>query len=99
MGKHGTGKILKICLKCNKEFYARVDRIGKFCSKSCSSASKPKRYLRQEKICAICNKSFIVKRYRLETALYCSTECRRKNMPSKENHINWKGGISERPYN
>lgn len=98
MGKHGTGKVLKICLNCSKEFYARKDRIGRFCSKSCCSSFLPKRFLRVKKNCEVCKKEFEIKKYRINTALYCSSECRRTRMPKKENHPSWKGGISERPY-
>lgn len=99
MGKRGTGKILKMCHKCNEEFYARVDRPGIFCSKSCMGKSIIQKTNKIEKICKICSVNFIVKGYRKDSALYCSNECRRKNMPSKENHVNWKGGVSNRPYN
>lgn len=92
MGKWGTGKVLKKCIQCEKEFLARQDRLGKFCSRSCGSKNKPKRYLRIKKKCMVCLKEFEVKRYRIYSALYCSYECRRKMMPKKENHVNWKGG-------
>lgn len=93
MGKWGTGKILRICKQCDKKFHSRHDRLGYFCSKSCAGKNKPKKYLRVIKICDVCLKDFEVKKYRENSALYCSNECRRKRMPSKENHVNWKGGI------
>src|SRR5271163_698376 len=98
MGKHGTGKIEKNCEVCSNIFSGRVDRPSRFCSKSCSSSAKPRLFLRIKKNCLVCGGEFEIKKYRNETALYCSNECRRKRMPSKENHKNWKGGISERPY-
>lgn len=94
MGKWGTGKVEKECLKCNKVFLGRKDRLGKFCSKSCGSSFKPKRYLRIWKKCQVCFLEFEVKKYREKTALYCSSLCRQKRMPKKENHPNWKGGIA-----
>lgn len=93
MGKWGTGKILKICFRCKKEFYARKDRLGKFCSRSCGSAFKPKVYLRIWKKCEVCSSDFEIKRYRKDSALYCSVGCRRKRMPAKESHPRWKGGL------
>lgn len=98
MGKHGTGKVLKACMKCQKEFYARVDKPGLFCSKSCAGMCKIQKTNKIKKICLICLTEFIVKGYRKDTAKYCSSDCRRKNMPSGKRHVDWKGGISERPY-
>lgn len=94
MGKWGTGKEERKCNKCGKEFLARKDRPGLYCSKSCASSCKKQKNFRIEKNCEVCLKAFIVKRYRINTALYCSSECRRMRMPKKENHPNWKGGIS-----
>ncbi len=94
MGKHGFGKVFKICEFCKKEFYARRDRMGKFCSKSCSSSLKPKRYLRIFRKCIICDISYEIKLYRKNISLYCSNGCRRRGMPKKEMHSNWKGGFS-----
>lgn len=34
--------ILKYCLRCNKEFYARIDKNSKFCSQKCSNKNKNK---------------------------------------------------------
>jgi 5-methylcytosine-specific restriction endonuclease McrA len=98
MGKWGTGKVERQCLACKTIFNARHDRPGFFCSKSCSSSKKLQKSYKTEMNCKVCNKGFIVRRYRVNTALYCSNECRRKRMPSGENHPKWKGGISERPY-
>lgn len=98
MGKWGTGKILKNCEHCKIQFYARHDRLGKYCSKSCSSSHTPKRYLRVKKNCKVCGVEYEIKRYRINTSLYCSIQCRKKQMPSKEKHPNWKGGISNRTY-
>jgi hypothetical protein len=98
MGRHGTGKIEKNCEVCHKSFSGRIDRPSRFCSKTCSSSAKPRLFLRIKKNCLVCGNEFEVKKYRKETALYCSNECRRKRMPFKDSHINWKGGVSERPY-
>lgn len=94
MGKWGTGKQLRTCNKCKIEFYARVDRKGLYCSRSCSAKSHERINHRANKNCLVCKKLFSIKRYRIETALYCSIRCRRLSMPKKENHHNWKGGIS-----
>lgn len=94
MGKWGTGKIIKICEFCKKEFHSRVDRIGKYCSKSCGSSGKPKRFLRVKKNCDVCLKEYEIKLHRKDISKYCSHECRRKMMPKKENHPRWKGGVS-----
>src|SRR5271163_1226549 len=94
MGEWGSGKVKRTCRYCNKEFEARHDRPGIYCSRSCGSSGKPKINLRIGKRCAVCNEEFIIKRYRQESALYCSVECRRKRMPKKESHPNWKGGIA-----
>ena len=93
MGKWGTGKLLRKCERCDKEFYSRRDRLGKYCSKSCVS-KKPGKSFKLKMICSVCSNEFTVKRYRKYSALYCSVECRRKRMPSKENHPRWKGGIN-----
>lgn len=101
MGKWGSGKIEKRCLKCNETFMARHDRPGKFCSKSCGSSFAPKRYMRVKKPCPICGKEHEVKRYRENDNTFCSHECsvewRARNMKG-DKHFNWNGGISERPY-
>lgn len=94
MGKWGTGKEEKKCNKCAKVFLARKDRPGLFCSKSCAASCRKQISFKIEKNCEVCLKLFIVKRYRVNTALYCSVDCRRKRMPKKDSHPNWKGGIS-----
>ena len=94
MGRHGTGKVLKICKFCKKEFLARHDRKGIYCSRSCAGRLKKQIILKIKKICIVCNKEYIIKLYRKEISFYCSSDCRQKNMPKKENHHNWKGGFS-----
>lgn len=101
MGKKGTGKVIKTCKKCNLIFYARHDRPGIYCSKSCASKDRKHKTYRINKKCLVCLNSFTVKRYRTHSASYCSIQCmaqaRGKSMRG-ENHHNWKGGISERPW-
>jgi hypothetical protein len=98
MGKWGTGKVLRKCRYCGIEFYARHDRLGIYCNRSCSRKDKPQKNFRILKSCTVCAKEFSVKRHRLKTALYCSPSCRRKRMPSGINHPRWNNGISERPH-
>lgn len=86
--------INKMCLKCNKEFLARHDRPGLYCSCACSSSCKVQTKKRLMKECLVCGAAFEIKKYRENSALYCSVECRKKMMPKKESHPNWKGGVS-----
>src|SRR3990167_448571 len=100
MGKWGTGLIKRNCERCDKEFHARHDRLGKFCSRSCTS-KKPGKSFKVKKKCVICEKEYVVKRYQAEITKCCSTECRRTytGLCVKGNrHPKWNGGISERPH-
>lgn len=90
--------VSKVCLKCSVGFKARKDRPGLYCSRSCAGKDKNQISHKLNKLCEVCNKEFIVKRYRKDSALYCSNECRRKRMPKAAEHPMWKGGISERKY-
>ena len=100
MGKHGTGLIERICQRCSKEFLARHDRLGLYCSRSCNS-KRPGKKLWIEKICVICKNKYEVKRYRNDITKCCSKDCLRvfTGLSVKGNkHPKWNGGISERPY-
>ena len=83
-------KIYK-CEICRKEFKGDKYNANRFCSREC--------YLEYHKIknkirvCPTCKKEFIAK---ASDDKYCCVECYNKDrhMPSKENHWNWKGGVS-----
>lgn len=99
MGMWGTGKVKKICLQCSKIFFARKDRLGKFCSRSCAGKNRPQKKFQIKKCCETCYKYFFAKKYRTGIARFCSRKCLatwRAKIFSGENHPNWKGGISER---
>lgn len=101
MGKKGTGIVTKKCQECEKIFQCRHDRPGKFCSRSCSSKNKPQKSFRYTFSCKCCGKNAVAKRYRKNTAKYCSRKCLsivRGLSMRKENHPKWRGGISERSY-
>lgn len=100
--------IKRICLYCKKDFFTykawlRGGKYGKFCSIICADNGrnyKRKNY-RIKKICLVCKNEFIVKRYRKNIAFFCSIPCLAKDRGIRmrnENHPNWKGGITERPY-
>lgn len=101
MGKWGTGKILRKCEYCRNEFYARHDRKGKYCSRSCGKRANPTASKKIELICKCCGKTYIAKLYRKNISKYCSRKClseiRGQNM-QKENHHFWKGGITKRSF-
>lgn len=101
MGTWGTGKILKTCGNCSIEFYARKDRPGLFCSKSCSARKSKRKKSGPSLICKICSNLYYVKPYRKFTSVYCSRLClakgRGENMRG-EKHPKWKGGVTERPF-
>lgn len=101
MGKHGTGKIQKVCLYCKKDFLCRHDRPGKFCGKSCSIKSRPKKNFKIKINCEYCKKDFFVRQYRKKNARFCSRKCLsiiRGYEMRKENHPKWKGGITKRSH-
>lgn len=101
MGKSGTGKLKKTCLHCSKEFLARKDRPGKYCSMSCASKQKPHKKYRIKLKCKECSNEFEVKRYRAKSARFCSRKCLAINRGlrmRKEKHPKWKGGITHRPF-
>lgn len=102
MGKWGTGKILKNCLVCNNNFLARIDKPGFFCSRNCQRLGrikKPKTIITF--ICKNCDLTVKRQKNKNSTYEFCSIKCmaqKRGKKFSKENHPNWKGGISERTY-
>lgn len=101
MGKAGTGKVLKKCLFCKIDFYARHDRPGRYCGRSCKSKDLPKKKTRVTLKCKECAIAYEIRKYREKTSFYCSRKCLSINRGlrmRKENHPKWKGGITERPY-
>jgi hypothetical protein len=61
MRKRGTGKVLKKCEFCKKEFYVRHDRIGKYCSKSCFQKDYSTNYQKIELFCDCCERKYFVR--------------------------------------
>lgn len=63
---------IKSCLRCGKKFYVSpyLLTISKYCSRDCH-------YNKREKmlICVICQKTFVAKGVRIETAKCCSLRC------------------------
>jgi HNH endonuclease len=101
----GRGNITLICPACNKEFIifkAHYRGGSNACSKECSAKIRP----RKQKTfvnctCKECNKQFQVKKYRENSALYCSKQClanARGRKMAGENHPLWNGGSSKRSY-
>jgi len=91
-----------ICDVCGKEFYVNKwryrqnggGRNPKYCSRECFGT-------KITKICLNCGKEFQVKRYRSDDAECCSVKCKNQlwsKSHKKENHPQWKGGISFEPY-
>lgn len=74
-------RVLKNCLTCNKEFYARTYDVkngnrGKYCSRKCF-IDDPKKGRKQRRLCFICRKQVFrsthaIKSYR---RYFCSKEC------------------------
>ena len=104
MGKWGTGLVLKVCGYCNVGFKARHDRKGRYCSRSCTAKANPPKSKKIDKVCKSCGNIYKVKKYKDGKTSYCSMICMHShqpkpvpsNQPKRENHWNWKGGISPR---
>ncbi len=64
---------IKICKYCGKEFYSKNhQKIKLYCNNKCASK------VRENKItliCNICNKEYIVNKYRSKISKFCSREC------------------------
>jgi hypothetical protein len=84
------------CLICGKEFTSRKCKDRIYCSQLCANKSRPDRGGKIINKCVICNKDFTPKRRGLigRKVKYCSLECQSIGQ-SKNNHWNWKGGISK----
>ena len=86
------GKIEKPCLFCGINFSDYPSHIDKrfFCSKNCFYKSRPIKLF-----CKYCGKEFFTYKTRVEkyNSKYCSLLCRIESN-KKENHYNWRGGIS-----
>lgn len=66
-------KVNKTCIYCGKPFLGRS--IAKFCCNACKSAyARAQNKTKEERICAICGKSFITDKYK--DAQCCSSRCR-----------------------
>jgi 5-methylcytosine-specific restriction endonuclease McrA len=96
MAKWGTGKVARICQYCGVGFMGRHDRLGKFCSKSCTAKANARPKNTIVLVCQECGKEYNVQPCRANSSRYCSCACRGKNMPRGENAPNWKGGVSNR---
>lgn len=88
---HKKEDIKCICEICGKEFEGKKHNANRFCSRKCYDIFH--NIKNKERICPVCKKSFIAKQ---SEDKYCSVECYNKDrhMPKKEDHWNWKGGIS-----
>jgi hypothetical protein len=96
--------VLCICQLCSKEFTTKAawykKGAGKFCSRECAVKGRVKKPKLEVILkCKNCNKDFSVKKYRENSAIACSNECRKflwSNSPDRkgDRHPNWKGGIS-----
>lgn len=89
--------IPRMCLHCDKEFFARPNDvkqgIGLYCSNSCSAQhlrGKP----RQERVCPTCGQTFTPwpKEVRRGHGMFCSRRCARKAQTG-EKASQWHGGI------
>lgn len=71
----------KSCMECKSEFITKDHRM-KFCSRSCSAASRNKKVLTKEKIkkiCIQCGKPYPVKGCRSNESKFCSKKCKSNN--------------------
>ncbi len=64
--------MIKICQYCEKEYKTYKSK-SKFCSSQCSSNKQTKKV---SKVCNHCKNEYEVHKYREETSLFCSIECR-----------------------
>lgn len=99
------GKIEKKCEFCNKEFFSRHDRPGRFCSKSCRAKGIKKGITYFDFICNECGIYYRKVKGQQKYNKFCSRICVIKAIkngkiyrPISDKHPNWKGGITERPY-
>lgn len=84
------------CIQCNKDFIMKDwemrSRSGQFCSGACYHEHQRRNM--KEFTCNQCNKKFKIYPGRRKAKLkFCSNQCCR-DYRSRENHHNWKGGIS-----
>ena len=96
-------RVYRKCIICGKEFAVRksVLKYSKAicCSRECfyQYNKKPPNFT-----CKICGNQFRAKPSLIEKnkVKYCSRECSSlaQSFISKDNHYNWKGGISSEPY-
>lgn len=100
-------KVSKVCQYCGIPYttFKAWDRGSKYCSRECTHAGRrgvrPKTWARTFKACEECGNQFQVRRYRKETAKFCSYGCLAANRGRRMRgvlHPNWKGGISERTF-
>lgn len=90
--------IKRYCKECDKEFFTWKNEViknrGLFCSYKCMGKNKKKTRIKIK--CPICGKDFSVKKYRINTAKYCSRKCLatgRGGLKGKYSPT-WKGGIT-----
>lgn len=94
-----------ICGSCGKAFtrpnaHLRAKTLS--CSRECAAKARPKKEkVLLNKTCKVCSRDFQIRKGRGGTGEYCSIKClsvwRGKKL-SKENHHNWKGGVSSRTF-
>lgn len=93
------GGVQKVCEACHKPFRVlRCHSDRRFCSVKCRAKLVHKPRTIPPQICKQCKKTFYRKGTRdRNKAKYCSQACY-KDANKKDNHWNWKGGISDRDH-
>lgn len=66
--------LIKICQNCQQEYKTYKSK-SKFCSSKCTGESQSNKIL---KVCQHCGNEYKVHKYRDNTSLFCSSECREK---------------------
>lgn len=79
------------CEICGKVFKGDKYNANRFCSRECYNEFH--KIKNKERQCPICGKTFLAK---ASEDIYCCLDCYNKDRhpPKKEQHWNWKGGIS-----
>jgi len=97
------------CSYCGKEFkkYSNQKRTNHFCSRNCyakwrsenlkgNNNYNPKAKDSIIKECEYCGRDFRVPKYRIESARFCSQDCKKEHMVGERANGSWKGGTNRR---